>query len=455
MKFQLSLSSKATGGHKQIMLRFSPTVGNKRLNMRAKSEVFVSEEYFDPNEESGISKSKISAKRIPSPDVQYHREQKKRMEELIAVITMMYEQQDKATMTNDWLAKVVYEAHHPFAEEEKQVSSFEYLAEQYHNRLQVEQVKKNWGVLTRTVLRYEGFVRATERKDFVFDLATITSDDIEGLRDYITNEKLLSEEYPTLFAKLLQQYPSGKAGRTTITERGGNTVYDRMKKLRAFVNWCRKEMGIENDPYNGVTLGKEHNGTPIYITVNERKQLSTAMMPTEHLETQRDIFVFQSLIGCRVSDLTILTEDNICDRILVYTPQKTKDETAIQARVPLLDEAVSLIEKYRGKDRRGRLFPFISDQQYNKAIKEAFTIAGITRKVEWRNPLTGDMEFRPINEIASSHMARRTFVGNVYFNVPDPNLIGKMSGHKEGSRAFARYRKVEDETLANVVNLIK
>ena len=81
-------------------------------------------------------------------------------------------------------------------------------------------------------------------------------------------------------------------------------------------------------------------------------------------------------------------------------------------------------------------------------------MAGITRKVEVRNPKTGETEFKPINEIASSHLARRTFVGNAYFKVSDPNIIGKMSGHVEGSKAFRRYRNIEDETLINVINLI-
>ena len=79
---------------------------------------------------------------------------------------------------------------------------------------------------------------------------------------------------------------------------------------------------------------------------------------------------------------------------------------------------------------------------------------GITRNVEWRNPLTGENEIRTTNKIASSHLARRTFIGNAYFKVTDPNLIGKMSGHVDGSRAFKRYRKIEDETLKNVIDLI-
>ena len=105
-------------------------------------------------------------------------------------------------------------------------------------------------------------------------------------------------------------------------------------------------------------------------------------------------------------------------------------------------------------DAKGRLFPFISPEKYNDAIKEIFTEVGINRNVVIRNPKTGENEIRPINEIASSHLARRTFVGNAYFKVSDPNIIGKMSGHVEGSKAFSRYRKIEDSTLLDVINQI-
>ena len=115
---------------------------------------------------------------------------------------------------------------------------------------------------------------------------------------------------------------------------------------------------------------------------------------------------------------------------------------------------LSLIKKYKGVDPKGRLFPFITAQRYNDAIKVLFKMAGITRNVEVRNPRTGENEIKPINEVASSHLARRTFVGNAYFKVHDPNLIGKMSGHVEGSKAFARYRKIEDDTLKEVIDLI-
>ena len=33
-----------------------------------------------------------------------------------------------------------------------------------------------------------------------------------------------------------------------------------------------------------------------------------------------------------------------------------------------------------------------------------------------------------------------------------PNIIGKLSGHKEGSRAFARYRDIDDDMLTDLVS---
>lgn len=70
------------------------------------------------------------------------------------------------------------------------------------------------------------------------------------------------------------------------------------------------------------------------------------------------------------------------------------------------------------------------------------------------NPTTREEEKRPLNEIASSHLARRTFIGNLYKKVKDPNLVGSLSGHKEGSKAFARYRDIDEDIKKELVNLL-
>ena len=327
-------------------------------------------------------------------------------------------------------------------------------------------------VLIRAVARYEGFRRyyeATkeERKDltallldsskFTFNPDTLTRDDVEDFRDYLRNEKELSEEYKRLFKRLLDNYPANiKSGHHEIEGRGENAVIKLVKNLKAFMAWLYDTGRTRNRPFEGVKIGTEKYGTPYYITIDERNLIASTQMPTKHLEVQRDIFIFHCFVGCRVGDLVKLTDENITNGILTYTPHKTKDDgdTAVMARVPLHPKAVELIEKYKGVDGKGRLFPFISPQKYNEAIKEIFTLSGITRNVEVRNALTGEMEIRPINEIASSHLARRTFVGNAYKQVADPNVVGKMSGHVEGSRAFARYRNIDDDILKDVISRI-
>ena len=63
-----------------------------------------------------------------------------------------------------------------------------------------------------------------------------------------------------------------------------------------------------NDPFKQYKITEIVYGTPIYITTDERKQLAEADMGDDkQLETQRDIFVFQCMIGCRVSDLYKMT----------------------------------------------------------------------------------------------------------------------------------------------------
>lgn len=84
-----------------------------------------------------------------------------------------------------------------------------------------------------------------------------------------------------------------------------------------------------------------------------------------------------------------------------------------------------------------------------------FLDAGLTRPVVVYNPTTNEQEIRPLNEVASSHLACRCFVGNLYKQVKDPNLVGVLSGHKEGSRAFARYREIDEQMKKDLVSMLE
>ena len=116
-------------------------------------------------------------------------------------------------------------------------------------------------------------------------------------------------------------------------------------------------------------------------------------------------------------------------------------------------KAKTILARY--KDYGGaKLFPFISEQKYNVAIKRIFQEVGVDRIVTILDPLTHDEVKRPIYEVASSHLARRTFIGNIYKKVKDPNLVSVLSGHKEGSKAFRRYRDIDEDMKKDLVKLL-
>ncbi len=141
---------------------------------------------------------------------------------------------------------------------------------------------------------------------------------------------------------------------------------------------------------------------------------------------KRDIFIFQSVIGCRVSDLWAMIKANVMNGFVEY------------------------------KDLPGQqLHPFTSQQQYNCDIKTMFEKAGITYLVTKLDSVTRTESKVPINEMASSHMARSTFIGNIYKLVKDPNLVSALTGHAEGSRAFNRYRDIDIDMKRDLVKILE
>lgn len=294
-----------------------------------------------------------------------------------------------------------------------------------------------------------------KRKDFTLDIDTIDKDTLEDIESYLRNEHTLLEEYPKIFAKFPANTDT-KRKSPKPQPRGNNTICALFNKLKAFYNWALEKEKTSNDPFKGYEgITSEKYGTPYYITLDERNQIADFDLSGKpQLAIQRDIFIFQCCIGCRVSDLMRLTDNNIIDGAIEYIPTKTKGDRQKTVRVPLNSRALEILNRYKGKTPKGLILPFISSQKYNDAIKDIFTVCGITRNVTIIDSVTGKEIQKPINEVASSHMARRTFVGNLYKKVKDPNLIAAMSGHAEGSKAFSRYREIDDEVKKEVIKLI-
>ena len=313
-------------------------------------------------------------------------------------------------------------------------------------------------VFLRSMMRYEYYRKNILFDEFSWNIDKVKRKDVEGYYSYLENEYKIISAHPDIFTNTEYNTPNiPKKDERQVGERGNNRLVTMKKGVRTIWYWLIKNGYTDNNPFRYVSVGAEHYGTPFYLTKEERNIIACFDFgENKHLNTQRDIFIFHCLVGCRVGDLSRLTEKNIVNNMLIYTPRKTKDDSVSRlVKVPLSQKALQLIAKYEGIDKKGRLFPFIAEQNYNYAIKDIIKKSGITRKVNVRNSITGEDEMKPIFEVASSHMARRTFIGNSYEVVKDPNIIGKMSGHVEGSKAFSRYRDISDSILKEVINAIE
>lgn len=307
--------------------------------------------------------------------------------------------------------------------------------------------KRQMLVVMRAVMRFELYKQKTGNKSFRFNVKTITNATMKEFWNFLKDEHTISAEHPELYKEV-------KDCQSVISQRSNNTLVGFMKRLKVFFSWCIDEKLIMDSPLADFEMPTEKYGTPIYITKEEMHKIyAHDFSDKPHLERQRDIFIFQCCIGCRVGDLVRLTKNDIINGTLEYIASKTIEENQKTIVVPLNKTALAILEKY--KDHEGpTLLPFITQPKYNDAIKIIFKEAGITRNVTYLNPLTEKEEKVPINTIASSHMARRTFVGNLYKQVLDPNIVASMSGHAENSRAFSRYREIDKDIKTNAVNLL-
>jgi hypothetical protein len=236
--------------------------------------------------------------------------------------------------------------------------------------------------------------------------------------------------------------------------RSRNTITGIMSRLRTFFFYAVGQNWTKTTPFEEYSIEPEIYGDPIYLTKEERDKLFNAKIEIERLERVRDMFVLQCFIGCRVGDFVKLKKTNIVNGLIHYVPAKTQDENQKVCKIPLSEKALSIINKYDLPD--GSLVPYITGQRYNEYLKEVFALESVNlkRPVVRLNPLTRQTETVPLNEIACSHMARRTFIGLLHKTVKN-EVIASMSGHVENSKAFHRYYNVDEDSQRDAIKTIE
>ena len=442
--------SKDTG-KAEVLLRYRNT---RQVALRAHTHTFILPKFF--------SNGKILIKnRVITPEVRDALEAQAQVERIVTHVLDMGNNKPIEEFNRDWAQDTIDRLLFPENYSKPDTDELCLLDKTKdflkHKKVSEERVH-TYNAVFRIIQRFEMYTG----KKIILDKATANT--LVAFEDFLRTEHTLFEPCQLKYRTGLKPVKKYKyvwdhtEHERAPRERSDNAIVSYMSAVRAYWRWCMDMGYTQNDPFRKYSVGSQKYGTPYYLTTEERDLLyKTDMGDDKDLRAARDIFIFQCYIGCRISDLLSFTESNIVTTdngiSVQYVPSKTKEERPRVVKVYLAPTAIEILNRYKGQNR-DTIFPFYSTGKLNDLIRQSLKKAGINRVVTIVNPRTKQSEQHPISDIASSHMARRTFIGNLYKKVKDPNLVGKLSGHCEGSKAFARYRDIDDDMIKEMTSLL-
>jgi len=277
------------------------------------------------------------------------------------------------------------------------------------------------------------------------------------------------------FREVLVKYEEGIDSKIKINEFGKEEFDGFVKWLSEDKNYAKGEIGrkikrlkglLKYGAGKGLKLGmsleaidKEYSyKTKKYINVISEdeffKILNLKGLPP-YIENVRRWLLIGLNIGQRISDLQKIIKQDVrydSDGVALIDVVQVKGEEPVT--VPIILNPVIDILKHK--------FPYpISDQKFNKYMKEVCKKAGIDQIVKGykMNPTTMRKELveAPKYELLASHDMRRSFATYHFDKGVSVNLIMKITGHKRES-TFYEYigrNPNKDHDAYNFLNAIK
>lgn len=246
--------------------------------------------------------------------------------------------------------------------------------------------------------------------------------------DVLKDKNILIKEIDLKFVEKYKMWLFGLGYSTNYV--GKNIANIRTICLDASKNDIETSPQIKN--IKGVSESRQPEDI-IFLSEDEQEAIKNAPLIREALINARKWLLLGCLIGQRGNDLLGITVKNITEiggvKIIELKQQKTGKLVAI----PLLPEAVEIIEDG---------MPYkISLVHFNEHIKDVcegadlYTPTKGRKKLKFNQPTVKGIY--PKHEVISSHVCRRSFATNYYGRIPTPVLIG-ITGHGS-ERMFLSY----------------
>ena len=233
--------------------------------------------------------------------------------------------------------------------------------------------------------------------------------------------------------------------KTTSTVRKLNniTIAKQLTTLKSLLNYAKRK-GIEiNNGYKDFIIKREKLEV-IALTQKEFDALfNLDLSKDKRLDQVRDVFFFSCVTGFRYSDLEQLRREHIKESEIRLTVKKTKEALI----VPLNVYSKAILEKYK---EQVYPIPVISNQKFNKYIKELCEKADINESLEIIRFRGAEKisNIYPKYKVISAHTGRKTFATlSLEKGIPAETVM-KITGHAD-YKSFQRYVKITEERKRN------
>jgi site-specific recombinase XerD len=219
---------------------------------------------------------------------------------------------------------------------------------------------------------------------------------------------------------------------------GHNTAIKYIQFLKRVINYGIGMEWLKHDPFKAFKCTLQ----PVIrecLTQEEVDRIHIKELVSPRLGQVRDVFVFSCYTGLAYADVKKLRHGEITkgvDGQLWIQTYRAKTNTRVP--IPLLPEALKLIDKYKpSSDDSSRLvFPVLSNQKMNSYLKEIADVCGITKTLTF-------------------HIARHTFATTITLSNGVPiETVSKLLGHTN-IKTTQIYSKVIDAKISADMSMLR
>lgn len=208
--------------------------------------------------------------------------------------------------------------------------------------------------------------------------------------------------------------------------------------LKNFILYAIRNEWLEKNPFQYYKMKVDKTNVKVPLTKEELDTLLKKEMPNDRLDRIRDVFCFCALTGLAFTDADHLRTEHITtDENGTRWIHKPREKTAVMSRVPLLPQALQLLQKYAEDETcksRGKLLPVPSNSKMNAYLKELAGICNIPKNL-------------------TTHCARHTFATlAIEYGMPI-DVIAKILGHIN-TNMTRRYAKISEANISREMQKI-